>query len=114
MAIDREPLYALACATLDEATRTKSIKVDVVTPMRKVVDAVLDELVTQFGLNHSDWPIGVPPMPAGLTSKDIAYQRSGNWAGWVFVRHPDGQWVSAAQLSPSLFAMLLTYSPEEP
>jgi hypothetical protein len=47
-----------------------------------------------------------------MMTQGIAYQTVGGWAGWVFVRHPDGQWVSAARLSPSLFNMLLTYPPE--
>jgi len=31
---------------------------------------------------------------AEMTREPLGYCKSGNWTGWIFTKHPDGQWVS--------------------
>lgn len=33
-----------------------------------------------------------------FTKGAIGYCSSGHWAGWIFWKHPDGQWVSLAKI----------------
>lgn len=35
--------------------------------------------------------------PENMVTAGVALAVSGEWAGWVFIRHPDGNWVSAGK-----------------
>lgn len=49
-----------------------------------------------FGKGHPDEPKAI--YPGDCTKGEIGYCNAGRWAGWIFWRHPDGQWVSLAKI----------------
>jgi hypothetical protein len=54
-------------------------------------------------------------LPKGLSMKGIAVAVSGPYRGWVFVKHADGQWVTASLLDDFSIGILdAALYPEKP
>lgn len=61
---------------------------------------------------HSSLPDALVAATARAAEAAPLYEvrMTGRFAGWLMVRHPDGQYVSAAKLTPETFAMLTAQS----
>ena len=67
--------------------------------MRTYIDGTYNEdngMTDIFGKGHPDEPKAI--YPGDCTKGEIGYCNAGRWAGWIFWRHPDGQWVSLAKI----------------